>query len=207
MLSSPLLVESSLETMARTTGAKDKNPRYRKKMTPAAKKARADKKTREAAARSQQAKSRFIANMAGLPPDEDSTENEPEIQYDEIIIQGCNGATDLGDIDAVLDDEYESADNEEDNGIMKEYMKAIMKRQIIPVGESPHSIRTITLCQGSTCARIVMTRMIVIKKAAAGGTLRKFSTRQWDTTMKHSRTCQRTCCTSFQQYCVASCCT
>jgi hypothetical protein len=66
--------------------------------------------------------------MTGPPPGEDSTQNEPEIQYEEINMQSSNGTTDLGEIVAVLDNEHESECNDDDTGIMKEYTRAIMKR-------------------------------------------------------------------------------
>jgi hypothetical protein len=98
-------------------------------MAPADKEKQAKKKRNEANARGQQAKARFIATMTtGPPPGEDSTQNEPEIQYEEINMQSSNGTTDLGEIVAVLDDEHESERNDDDTGIMKEYMRAIMKR-------------------------------------------------------------------------------
>lgn len=58
----------------------------------------------------------------------DSNRNEPEAHYEEINVQDSNGTADLGDIVAVLDDEYEDEPNDVDTSIMKDYMKAIMKQ-------------------------------------------------------------------------------
>jgi hypothetical protein len=66
--------------------------------------------------------------MTSPPPGEDSTQNEPEIQYEEINMQSSNGTTDLGEIVAVLNDEHECERNDDDTGIMKEYTRAIMKQ-------------------------------------------------------------------------------
>jgi len=108
-------------------------------MAPAAKVAQQAKKKKEASVVNQQAKAAFLAKMAWhrpAPPDgetqdnkmeEDSSQNEPQIQYDEINMNDSNGTADLGRIAAVLDDEYESESNDAQPGVMKDYMKAIMK--------------------------------------------------------------------------------
>jgi hypothetical protein len=123
--------------MVHTKGAVDKKKRVRKPMSEDAKRKRDEKKKREAtSARNKNAKASFIAAMTPKGPEnnqgngmnEDSNQQEAGIQYDEVNVQDCNGTTDLGEILAVLDNEYEGEGNEAEMGIMKEYMQAIMKQ-------------------------------------------------------------------------------
>ena len=119
--------------MARTTGARDEKKRHRRTMTEKERKRRRENKQRQ----TENAKARFIATMAAPAPvdlaEENSIQEEDAVQqndvvYEEVAVNDCCGTTDLGNITAQLDDEWDE-DGQTDS-VMKAYMKAIMKRYI-----------------------------------------------------------------------------
>ena len=120
--------------MGRKPGSKDKKPRTRRPATVAEKEQRAKKKQKQSHSDHQRAKANFFTRMARPSPQDqgDGTgtnpnQNEPETHFEEINAQDANGTTDLGEIIAALDDEYDGEANDEKTSVMMEYMKAIMR--------------------------------------------------------------------------------
>jgi hypothetical protein len=121
--------------MGHKPGSKDKKPRTRRPATVAEKEQRAKKKQKQSHSDHQRAKANFFTSMARPSPQDqgDGTgtnpnQNEPETHFEEINAQDANGTTDLGEIIAALDDEYDGEANDEKTSVMMEYMKAIMRR-------------------------------------------------------------------------------
>lgn len=128
--------------------------RKRKGISEEEKRARGEKKQKEKkeeeTLRAKRAKAAFVASIAApapvppaakaapvqLPPTETRdlelppNANLSEDPYVQINAPECNGTANFGDIEAVLDDAYEDPkiNGEPDSMVMKNYMKAIMKR-------------------------------------------------------------------------------
>jgi hypothetical protein len=57
----------------------------------------------------------------------EQTPHEPEVHYKEILAHDCNGTTDLGEMDANFDDDYDKEDDVAIDGpvkmsVMKDFM-------------------------------------------------------------------------------------
>ena len=129
--------------MTKTAGAKDKMKRVRRKSTEAEKNRRKEKKTRVEQRQAEQNKAAFIASLNGNKDENPSEQGESNHQqqeepYVEIPVNDCNGCADLGSFVANIDDDTEEQDldempessgtDEEEAGVMKCYMKAIIMR-------------------------------------------------------------------------------
>jgi hypothetical protein len=117
--------------MARAKGSKDKDKRVRRKSTDAEKNSRKTKKARIAQQNAERARARARATFFNSSAPADQTPREPEIQYKEVLAHECNGTADLGEMEAVFDDNYDMEDDGACDGAMQEYMKALMKRYMM----------------------------------------------------------------------------
>jgi len=117
--------------MARTKGSKDKEKRARRTSTDAEKIRRKEKKARVEQQNMERVRARARETFFHSSVLVDQTPPEPEIQYKEVYANECNGTTDLGEIEASFDDEYDKRDDVANSGVMKDYMKALMKRYAI----------------------------------------------------------------------------
>ena len=122
--------------MPRTKGSSDKAPRQRRSMTEKEKEKRKSEKEKQEQRQAQRAKLAFLESFTQQAPANEeepqapANEEEPQVHYHDINSHDYNGSSNLGNINAEYDDDWDetemSSGNEESD--MKSYMKAILAR-------------------------------------------------------------------------------